>query len=486
MVESGPFDASSAEQEILRLDRPAQNMIWQAPKGESFHLTIPPTVYPPREDTDLLAQALVRIGAGRGRKLLEIGCGSGALSILAARQGWRVSACDINPFAVLATREAAKAANASVIVNEGGPGPQNDIPSTQWSGEELHDVVLWNLPYLELPEGSDVLGPMEEAALLDTDQVGLAKRLIGQISKGELLSKHGLALILATNDQRGEKIPAHCIAAGLACRKFSTHEFDDGEMLTVYAIWHPFSEAKSEHREEVGSTNQILLETPGKVGDHLRADVQTAGRGRRGRAWSSERVAFAGSWRVHEGNTLPDFIDLQLIGGIAVQDTINALDQEVGKNLLKWPNDIMAQSGDTYAKLCGVLLEGRTMAKAMTMVLGIGVNFSSDEKEKDEFRISTIEDISDKITLDGFSKTLHAALASYVEARQEIPNAQSAMIYQRISQEIETTISELGMPLYRNQMCESVQLQNNGNLLVKTSEGEFSIDDGEDLIWNIQ
>ena len=38
-----------------------------------------------------------------GKKLLEIGCGSGAISIVAARQGADVHSCDINPEAVTTT-----------------------------------------------------------------------------------------------------------------------------------------------------------------------------------------------------------------------------------------------------------------------------------------------------------------------------------------------------------------------------------------------
>ena len=59
MADEKPFDITSAEQEIGRLNRPIKSVIWQAPKGESFTLSIPPTVYPPREDTDLLANAIL-------------------------------------------------------------------------------------------------------------------------------------------------------------------------------------------------------------------------------------------------------------------------------------------------------------------------------------------------------------------------------------------------------------------------------------------
>ncbi|MEO2179396.1 MAG: 50S ribosomal protein L11 methyltransferase, partial [Candidatus Poseidoniia archaeon] len=68
-----------------------------------WEITVPHTVYPPREDTALLGRALLRL-SGRCGRAVEIGCGSGVLSILLASIGWSVTACDVNPFAVAAAR----------------------------------------------------------------------------------------------------------------------------------------------------------------------------------------------------------------------------------------------------------------------------------------------------------------------------------------------------------------------------------------------
>ncbi|MED5292053.1 MAG: hypothetical protein VX778_07460, partial [Candidatus Thermoplasmatota archaeon] len=48
-------------------------------------LIVPPTVYPPREDTYLLSQILKEMNPFGSERLLEIGSGSGALSIKAAK-----------------------------------------------------------------------------------------------------------------------------------------------------------------------------------------------------------------------------------------------------------------------------------------------------------------------------------------------------------------------------------------------------------------
>ena len=84
------FTPEDAENEIDMQKRSAQTLEWKPTSKQGFALTIPPTVYPPREDTGLLAKRLIQLGAGKGRKFLEIGCGSGAISILAASLGWDV------------------------------------------------------------------------------------------------------------------------------------------------------------------------------------------------------------------------------------------------------------------------------------------------------------------------------------------------------------------------------------------------------------
>src|SRR5687768_13707574 len=69
-----------------------------------LHLTIPVGVFHPVLffSTKTMAQWLLQQQL-KDKKLLEIGCGSGALSILAAKQGAKVTCCDIHPQAVQTT-----------------------------------------------------------------------------------------------------------------------------------------------------------------------------------------------------------------------------------------------------------------------------------------------------------------------------------------------------------------------------------------------
>ena len=107
----------------------------------SVNLIVPPTVYPPRRDTKLLLKGLERINLQPG-ELVEIGCGSGAISIAKALEGWNVTAFDVNPLAVVATKGNSEVAgvNDRVTVEEGGVGEE------YWKLPANADLVVWNLP----------------------------------------------------------------------------------------------------------------------------------------------------------------------------------------------------------------------------------------------------------------------------------------------------------------------------------------------------
>jgi 2-polyprenyl-3-methyl-5-hydroxy-6-metoxy-1,4-benzoquinol methylase len=52
--------------------------------------------FPNREHVDFLGFALARLGPVRGKHILEVGCGTGALAVYLAQQGARVTAIDLS------------------------------------------------------------------------------------------------------------------------------------------------------------------------------------------------------------------------------------------------------------------------------------------------------------------------------------------------------------------------------------------------------
>ncbi len=125
--------------------------------------------------------------------------------------------------------------------------------------------------------------------------------------------------------------------------------------------------------DAVGSTNALLLERASqgaRAGTVIVAEVQTEGRGRRGRTWVANlggSLTFSVLLRFEQGAA--GLSGLSLVVGIAVARALHAAGA-VGVGL-KWPNDIQFAG----RKLGGILIEvqGDALGPAAAVV-GIGLN----------------------------------------------------------------------------------------------------------------
>jgi BirA family biotin operon repressor/biotin-[acetyl-CoA-carboxylase] ligase len=99
------------------------------------------------------------------------------------------------------------------------------------------------------------------------------------------------------------------------------------------------------------------------------ADEQTAGRGRRGRAWISPKGNLHASALMIDPCPPPVAAQLGFVAGVALVRAARDLGTtNVG---LKWPNDLMSQG----AKCAGILTEGIGLGGGRTAcVAGVGVN----------------------------------------------------------------------------------------------------------------
>jgi BirA family biotin operon repressor/biotin-[acetyl-CoA-carboxylase] ligase len=125
--------------------------------------------------------------------------------------------------------------------------------------------------------------------------------------------------------------------------------------------------------DEVGSTNDVaagLAAAGAAEGTTVVAAAQTAGRGRRGRAWWSPPGA--GIYlSVILRPPLPVPTLVTLASGVAVADAIRRATGLAAE--LKWPNDI--GTGRPWRKVGGLLAEASSTAHGLEwVVLGIGVN----------------------------------------------------------------------------------------------------------------
>ena len=448
--ERGIFTPEDAQSEVDLQKRPPRTIEWRPNPTQCIELIIPPTVYPPREDTDLIANRLIQLGPGKGRKFLEIGCGSGALSILASSLGWDVHACDINPFAVAATRGNMEKNLQAGTIKEGGIGPDG------FPFEEKFDLIIWNLPYIPAHEVNELLGPMEEAGLIDTDTQGLQSRFLSLVGKNNLLATNGRMLLLGRTGSIGA-------CENFAIRSWDILEFDDGESLTVFCLWKPWENAENVFVQSTGSTNDDLFHKSG-VGTHISTALQTSGRGRRDRKWNSIEKCYAGSWIVAEDTEFNPGL-LQLSGGLAVIKSIQS-----DRLKLKWPNDILIDE----RKLCGVLVEGKSSQDSTKVVLGIGINLQASNKVIDGKEISTLDEI-EELDFKLLDRRLNSELSSLIEERDDIPPVN----FDSIRAEILTHMKSLGRPRYCELVYENFGLNERGELVL----GHNVIDDGEDVSW---
>jgi len=127
---------------------------------------------------------------------------------------------------------------------------------------------------------------------------------------------------------------------------------------------------------EIDSTNEALRRraAEGELGGLvLRADVQTAGRGRRGRGWTSPAGNLYVSLLLRPDCTPRMGATVGFVAAIALGEVLRGLTP--APVLHKWPNDLLIGG----AKMTGVLLEAGTQpnGKLDWLVLGMGVNIVS-------------------------------------------------------------------------------------------------------------
>lgn len=123
---------------------------------------------------------------------------------------------------------------------------------------------------------------------------------------------------------------------------------------------------------EVDSTNRAcrLRALAGEAGGLvIRADRQTAGRGRRGRRWNSPRGNLYVSLLLRPERPMSEAAALGFAAVTAMGDVAAALLPDGAQVRHKWPNDLLING----RKASGILLE----AEPGILVLGIGVNIAS-------------------------------------------------------------------------------------------------------------
>lgn len=127
--------------------------------------------------------------------------------------------------------------------------------------------------------------------------------------------------------------------------------------------------------KEVGSTNDVAMDLADQGAPHgtlILAEIQTAGRGQRGRQWiTTAGSSLAMSVILRPTNLAQNaWVRLHALGALAV---VEALGQYSLDAKVKWPNDVLLEG----RKVAGILVDASWEGEQVEyVVLGMGVNVS--------------------------------------------------------------------------------------------------------------
>ena len=210
--------------------------------------------------------------------------------------------------------------------------------------------------------------------------------LLRQLADGEFHSGEDLAATVGLTRARVSQVLKDAGTAGLALervkgrgyRLLEAPEFLDAKKVRSWLL--EFSEARGlplpgtvEVVDQIESTSSELMRRAQRRDVHrvaLAAEWQSAGRGRRGRAWTAiagGSLTFSLGWKFEQGAGF--LAGLSLAVGVAV---VRALEAEGFKDVaLKWPNDLIHR----HLKVGGILIElnGDALGPTTT-VIGVGLN----------------------------------------------------------------------------------------------------------------
>lgn len=161
------------------------------------------------------------------------------------------------------------------------------------------------------------------------------------------------------------------------------------------------------YKKEVDSTNTYAKQLGEQSGGHgtlVVADIQTAGRGRRGRNWVSPEGC--GIWMslLLKPDMLPGNASmLTLVMALAVQRALEKTAHVTAQ--IKWPNDLVVNG----KKICGILTEmSAQMDEINYIVVGVGINANMEEFPQE------CRDVATSVYLETGAKVRRADLVASV------------------------------------------------------------------------
>ena len=142
---------------------------------------------------------------------------------------------------------------------------------------------------------------------------------------------------------------------------------------------------------------------------------QTAGRGRRARAWASPRGNFHGTLLLHPGEGAAEVALRSFAAALALREAFVAVTGLGAAFTLKWPNDVLLNGG----KVAGILLESSGAGQGVAhLAIGIGVNLiaAPDPAQVEAGAVTPVSLLSEtgvRVTPEAFLDLLAPAYARW-------------------------------------------------------------------------
>lgn len=229
----------------------------------------------------------------------------------------------------------------------------------------------------------------------------------------------------------------------------------------------------------VSSTNDVVsqqLQHQKKSGMVCIAEMQQAGRGRRGRTWFSPPAGtFYGSvgWLFSEGFQVLEGLSLAI--GVAVIEALE--DCGIHGLSLKWPNDILWHG----KKLGGVLIEvNAEMDGVCAVVVGVGVNLSLPQAIKQQIEQPTVdvkEILGQCVNRQQITAALISRIVSLLQGYAQQGFAAWQTKWQRYDALYGQEVEVLGLAQTITGIAQGIDKQ--GALMINTTTGQQLISGGE-------
>ena len=193
---------------------------------KSFSIETDEDVYEPSDDTYLLLDSLEKIDIESGFRVLEVGCGTGIISIALSGLVFSVVACDINP-------SAARLAEKNVERN--GIKNVEVIKSDLFSDVSgRFDLIIFNTPYLPQSPDETVSGAINHAWDGGIDGRKVIDRFLLEIPA--YLYEGGCIVFLESSLSDYEKSLSFLESAGFEAHVISRKRLSFEELVVIEAV----------------------------------------------------------------------------------------------------------------------------------------------------------------------------------------------------------------------------------------------------------